>query len=341
MRLALVTLVSLVGSAGSAGAQPVTAPAACDVKIVRAPDDVRAVIESWVKAEPRCAVRLEVRVVPTQGGGLYLLVRDEHGRERERVVPDAQSAGVLVASWAADDSIIPDAPAGPAPAPAFGPELPPAPVQAPAAPPVAEAAPPAAAPVRVAAAPGLTPASAPVGITATAAPRPPSKRWLTIGAMGRMGEGDVQPFGVRAELDLRTRGNWVFAVGASLQNAEVGLYDGSGYGMIDTTDLRAVASIAWTKHRGRWQLRLGVGAGLMFTTAEGDFDGDLIQADGVSPTLELSALVARELTARWALTAGLILTATHQEYVIPSSSSMLVLTRDGETHGFAGLRRRF
>ena len=334
MRLVPVIVTLSLTLAASASAQPVTAPAGCDVKIIRAPDDVRAVIESWVKAEPRCAVRLEVRVVPTQGGGLYLLVRDEHGRERERVVPDAQSAGVLVASWAADDSIIPDAPAGPAPAAAFGPELPPV------AEPAAEPAPPTPAPVRVAAAPGLTPASAPVGITATAAP-PPSKRWLTMGAMGRMGEGDVQPFGVRAEIDLRTRGNWVFAVGASLQNAEVGLYDGSGSGMIDTTDLRAVASIAWTKQRGRWQLRLGVGAGLMFTTAEGDFDGDLIQADGASPTLELSALVSRELTARWALAAGLILTATHQEYVIPSSDSMLVLTRDGETHGFAGLRRRF
>lgn len=336
MRLAPVLVLTL-GLAGSAGAQPVTAPPTCDVKIVRAPDDVRAVIESWVKAEPRCAVALEVRVVPTQGGGLYLLVRDQNGRERERVVPDAQSAGVLVASWAADDSIIPDAPAGPAPAPLLGPDLPPAAAEAPPA-----AAPPAPAPVRVAAAPGLTPpASEPVGITAATAAPKPSNRWLSLGVMGRMGSDDYQSAGVRAELDLRTRGNWVFALGASIQHANIALYDGAGYGLVDATDLRAVASIAWTKHRGRWQLRLGAGAGLMFTSADGYFDSDNIQASGVTPTLELSALIHRELTARWALAAGLVLTATHQEYVIPSSDSMLVLTRGGETHGFAGLRRRF
>jgi hypothetical protein len=330
MRPVLVLAISLCSSV--AGAQPVTAPEGCDVKIMRAPDDVRAVIESWVKAEPRCAVALEVRVVPTQGG-LYLLVRDEHGRERERVVPDAQSAGVLVASWAADDAIIPD-PAPPT-AKAFGPDLPPAPEA-----PAAEA--PAPAPARVAAAPGLTPTSAPAGVTATAvaAPPPPS-RWLTLGAMGRMGNNEYQPFGVRGEYDLRTRGNWVFAVGGSLQHFQIGLYDGSAWGVVDTTDLRAVASIAWTKHRGRWQLRLGAGAGLMFSSADGDFAGDPIQASGVSPTLELSALIARELTRRWALTAGLVITATHQEYVVPTSDSMIVVTRGSETNGFAGLRRRF
>jgi hypothetical protein len=331
MRLALVSLASLASVAPLvASAQPVTAPAACDVKIVRAPDDVRAVIESWVKAEPRCAIALEVRVVPTQGG-LYLLVRDEHGRERERVVPDAQSAGVLVASWAADDSIIPDQ--APAPAPRFGPDLPPAPE-----PPQAEVVAPA--PARVAAAPGLTPpASTPVGVTATAAAPPPPTRWLTIGAMGGFSEADQ--VGVRAEYDLRTRGNWVFAVGASLQHVENELYDGYDWGNVETTDLRSVASIAWTKHRGRWQLRLGAGAGLMFSSAKGSFANDPIQASGVSPTLEVSALIARELTARWALAAGLVVTATQQEYVIPTSDSMIVLSRGSETNGFAGLRRRF
>ena len=300
MRLALVSLASLA-SVTLASAQPVTAPP-CDVKIVRAPDDVRAVIESWVKAEPRCAIALEVRVVPTQGG-LYLLVRDQHGRERERVVPDAQSAGVLVASWAADDSIIPDQ--APAAAATIGPDLPPTPE-----PPQADVVAPA--PARVAAAPGLTPpASTPVGVTATAAAPPPgSKRWLTMGVMGQAGR--AEPIGVRAELDLRTRGNWVFAVGASLQYVENELYDGYSWGNVETTDLRAVASIAWTKHRGRWQLRLGAGAGLMFSGADGNFDGQPIQASGVSPTIEVSALISRELTARWALSAGLVVTATDQ-----------------------------
>lgn len=76
----------------------------CDVSIVRAPDHVRAEIERWVATEPACASALEVRVVET-GDGLYVFARDGRGFTRERLVPDATSAGVLVASWAAADSI--------------------------------------------------------------------------------------------------------------------------------------------------------------------------------------------------------------------------------------------
>lgn len=82
-----------------------TAEAApCEVSIPTAPVDVRIEIERWVRAEPRCGQPLEVRVVPTEGS-FYLFARDPAGRVRERVVPDAQSAGVLVASWIADDSV--------------------------------------------------------------------------------------------------------------------------------------------------------------------------------------------------------------------------------------------
>src|SRR5262245_50735019 len=87
------------------GAAPARADEAahCAVDVARAPADVRATIENWVASETHCAHAIEVRVVPTEGG-LYLYARDEHGVVRERVVPDAQAAGVLVASWVADDS---------------------------------------------------------------------------------------------------------------------------------------------------------------------------------------------------------------------------------------------
>ncbi len=88
--------------AGTAYAQPVTRP--CHVTVALAPDDVRAEIDAWVRAEPRCERELEVRVVPTDDG-LYLQARDGTGHVRERVVPDAQSAAVLVVSWMADDSL--------------------------------------------------------------------------------------------------------------------------------------------------------------------------------------------------------------------------------------------
>jgi len=97
MRVAVVGICSVVAVA-SAHAD------VCRVTIARAPDDVREVVEGWVRAEPRCRGELEVRIVPTDGG-LYLLALDGSGRSRERVVPDAQSAGALIASWAADDRV--------------------------------------------------------------------------------------------------------------------------------------------------------------------------------------------------------------------------------------------
>jgi hypothetical protein len=110
MRVAVTAI--LVASAGVAAAQP--APETpCAVNIAHAPDDVRSVVETWVRGEARChGGELEVRIVPTDGG-FYLFARDTSGRVRERVVPDAQSAGVLVASWAADDGV--EAPPPPPP----------------------------------------------------------------------------------------------------------------------------------------------------------------------------------------------------------------------------------
>lgn len=103
------TLV-LLALAGQAAAQPVTRPERdCKVTIALAPADVRTEIEAWVTSEPRCEHELEVRVVPTKAG-YYISARDERGRVRERVVPDAQSAAVLVVSWMADDSLGPTFP---------------------------------------------------------------------------------------------------------------------------------------------------------------------------------------------------------------------------------------
>jgi hypothetical protein len=85
----------------------VSAPAAaapCVVEVVRAPEGVREVVDHWVAAEPQCAATLEVRIVETEGG-LYVIARDARGHLHDRVVPDAQTAGVLIASWAADDAV--------------------------------------------------------------------------------------------------------------------------------------------------------------------------------------------------------------------------------------------
>jgi hypothetical protein len=127
--LGAATIVA--GMAGSALAQPapddrqepvvvqgvheVSRPAypGCSVTFLRAPDEVRAVIEKWVAAEPDCSTSIELRVVPTERNTLYLVATRPDGRIHEREVPDAAAAGVLVASWVADDGTAPVAPPEP------------------------------------------------------------------------------------------------------------------------------------------------------------------------------------------------------------------------------------
>ncbi len=107
MRWVLVSSIVTVFAA-PARAQPVTGAEDCAVTIVRAPHEVRTEIEAALAPEP-CTMPLEVRVVPTEGG-FYVLARDFGGRVRERVAPDARTAAVLVASWAAGDRLAPQSP---------------------------------------------------------------------------------------------------------------------------------------------------------------------------------------------------------------------------------------
>lgn len=165
------TAIALLLAGHAAGAQPVTHP--CRVTVATAPPDVRAEIESWVAAEPRCVRELEVRVVVTEGG-LYLSATDPTGHVRDRVVPDAQSAAVLVVSWMADDSL------GPTP-PTVEPQTDndtPTPVERPASPADDE--------------------ESPFGLGSHTRFHPSQQRYLTLGVLGRDHEGPV----VRAQLDL-------------------------------------------------------------------------------------------------------------------------------------------
>jgi len=293
-------------------AQPVTSPAHCEVTIARAPEDVREVIEAWVRAEPRCTTTLEVRVVPSDGG-LYLFARDGNGRVRERVVPDAQSVGVLIASWIADDAI-------------DGVEAPPPSVQV--VPPHRERGP-------MLAPPGETPAIA----TTSAPSAPPVGRWFTLGAMTQVGGSGAA--GVRGELDLLARGRWRLAVGLTGSQAHLTLQGASSTGHLATTDVRAVASIARTSTFGRWQLRISAGAGVVRTNASGELDGDSITASGAFPTAEASVLFGRELGRTWAVTAGPVVTWYSQSYeVFQGGGPMELQRRDTELMAFAGLRHR-
>lgn len=90
--------------ASIAVAAPVRAGAEACAVTVQAPAEVRAVVDRWVAGEARCGAALEVTIEPA-AGGLMLTARDARGGRRVRVVPDAQTAGVLIASWAADDRL--------------------------------------------------------------------------------------------------------------------------------------------------------------------------------------------------------------------------------------------
>jgi len=84
------------------------------LRLARVPSDVQAVVDTWVHTEPACATALDVSMEPVDGG--YIVnARDDRGTLRVRFVPDAQTAGVLIASWSADDRVGPADPGALAP----------------------------------------------------------------------------------------------------------------------------------------------------------------------------------------------------------------------------------
>jgi len=172
MRFVSAALIALAVSPAAAETAT-SAGTACEVRFVRAPDDVRHVIESWLAAEPHCTSSIDLRVLPI-AEGYYLLAQRPDGRIHERVVPDSQSAGVLVASWVADDWVAPRPGAPAAPLTGSVPQY-------------------------------TTPSETSVIDVAPAPSRTDgSPRWLTLGAM--FDTDDNADGGLRAELDVFSRG---------------------------------------------------------------------------------------------------------------------------------------
>jgi hypothetical protein len=312
----------LVAAPASVGAQPVTQPKACQVTIARAPDDVRAVVETWVRSEPQCSVALEIRIVRTDGG-LYLLAQDERGRIRERIVPDAQTAGVLVASWIADDNapapaVAPPATVPPTAAPpAAMPVMPPGPAPM-AAPPIAPVSAP---PAAVSAPPGESlspPGLVPVSVAASAPAR--RSKWLAATAMAPLGEGSGA--GLRLDADLIRRGKWLFGAAVSGSNSQMDLMSSSGLGSMTVDDYKAVAYVARVSSFGRWELRPSVGVGVVYTTGRAWDPYMNYSLSGAFPTVEASLGVSRELGASWAIYGGPLATVVDQQFEVFAPSDL-------------------
>lgn len=283
MRRALVIALGL--AAAPAVAQPVTRPDACGATIAYAPDDVRAVIEDWLRGEPSCSSTLEVRVVPTDGG-LYLFARDEHGRVRERVVPDAQSAAVLVASWMADDT-------RPAPPPPL--DL----------------------PRHESPARGEAPPPRSTTELVDGGPSEPRRtsagHWLALGPM-LVARGN----GLRAELDLHSWGAWTLGVSASAVDSDgiamyIDRYNQPMTTSMDIVDTSGLASLTWRLDVGGWQLRPSAAIGFTYTRTSIAMVDDTdpwnpysysIDDDGLAPTAELALRIGHRLGNSWQIDAG-------------------------------------
>jgi hypothetical protein len=214
----------------------VSAPASaapCAVTVVRAPDGVREVVDHWIAAEPHCASALEVRIVET-AEGLYVVAQDRDGRIRDRVVPDARTAGVLIASWAADDSV----PFAHAPAPIIAPEL---------------------------------GEEAPTDRLAESQALASEHHWIRFGMIRGLGGAMLSlgndtgerslSTGVRGTVGVWSRGAWT--IDASLDFVDdLPLAVGYGGGAIGIREYNAFANLGYVLRSGRWSVTPALGLGV-------------------------------------------------------------------------------
>lgn len=306
-RCACLVLLSIVAHAPAhAESRP------CAVTIVRAPDDAKATVERWLAKEP-CATPLTVRIIETEGQ-LYIYAQDERGRVRERIVPDAESAGVLIASWTADDGI---AIAEPAPI-------------------VARAAPIVVAPAPV--------RDTPHDLTAVfrPAPPPPPAHWLSLAA------GAGSGVGLRAEVEALRRGS--FSANVQLAWAASAMNDlddpqSTGIYVAHFEDLSALVSIHYTWPFARsWHVRAGLGAGLVASQlALSYFDqhtGVTANADAslASAVAEASLLIGYTLTDHRQVELGPVGTVANQRWYMVNQMETLIRA-PGSLLIFAGVRR--
>jgi hypothetical protein len=277
-------LIAIVSLAGSAVAQPVDPPPLveahpCTVTIVRAPDDVRREIEDWVHREVSCRISLDVRVIPTDGG-LYLLARESTGKLHERLVPDGQAAGVLVASWVANDSL------DPLPQPSLVPVAP-VPELIPAVPMVVP--------------PGdlmLRGAPAPCNTLACRGPRRAATWGLGVTVLPISNSGAR----LRADFDVMRAGG--FAAGLVLAGASSAAerMDYPSYGTRQhRVDARGLGGLSWTVYHGAWSARVQAAAGVVWSHIFKDADNGIFAKNWAAAVFEASILFGYHVSDEWSV----------------------------------------
>jgi len=289
MRSSLIA--AIVAVAAPAVAQPVTSPTACSVDLVRAPDEVRNAVERSLAEAGHCSVALEVRIVPTKDG-LYIMARDDRGTVRDRVVPDAQTAAALIASWADDGQPAPIATID------FHADVRLAPMQGLPVPPA-------------------TPALAPVANAVDdGGPRPDAQPHHWIGEFLLFGGGVATFHGLRAEADVIYHPSWTAGVSATIaQSRNINSMSEE----LTISDLGMTVYVAHPFSLGGWGFRPAAGLGLVYTRAN-DFgpnaEGMLgfQPSEKVSPIAEGSLLASHALVGHLAASAGLVVTVYGQHF---------------------------
>ena len=292
MRRFALTAAFVMAGAQTAAAQEPT----CSVTFVRAPDDVRHVIERWLANEPRCVSSIELRVLPTDDG-YYLLAQRPDGHIHERIVPDATAAAVIVASWVADDWTV--SPARPLPT---------------TPPPTIEQ---------------IVTTPAPSVVTHVVAEPSDSRigRWVTLGPMISMSAGGG--YGARAEVDVLRSGPWIAGVGLVASTSVIETQSINGANWISVADFELLGTVTRVFTSGRWSLRPTFGLGAAFTSAAAGYvdypvgqpwpDDVMTGGKTVSVVTEASLMLARRFGERWAASAGPIATYLNQD--MPSNTA--------------------
>jgi hypothetical protein len=319
-----------------------TAGGPCNVNIVRAPDPVRQTIERWL-ANEHCTLALQVRIIPTEGG-LYVLATDDHGRVRERIVPDAASAGVLIASWAADDGLGGAAPP-PGIADAGGPPVAPPAAPPPMGPPAGGYGPPAA---------GYGPSYGNGG--AYGGP-PPSFNSMSFRAPGQYSPNDELPpppeaqhpakllalsagfganssGGLRLELELWNRSNWIIGASAGLTGSQMSVddyYGSNSYYNASVTDFTLAVTLGRIARWGDWYMRGNVGVGLMIsslTLDQYDYQSYMDTSGSgseTSPYIEAGLFVGHSIgsSKQWEIEAGPVLSYSKQDWYLTNTNTTM------------------
>jgi hypothetical protein len=289
----------------------------CAVSIVRAPDDVRVAVESWVAKEV-CTTPLTVRIIETDGG-YYIYAVDDHGRVQERTVPDAQSAGVLIASWTADDGIAKPEPTPPPAAPE----------------PVVSHEP----------IPQVTPTAPTAPTTLALVDHPPAKhvapsestRWLSFaGGAG----GSNRGAGARVELEVMRTGAFSAVVHVAYGNSHMTASDSVNSYDATFDDLSAMIGLHYTlRFASAWHLRAGFAVGVMATEMSLEASpGAATNPQTSTAVSEGSLMFGYTLTDHWEVEVGPVATLANEHWHLSDQMETLVRA-PGSLVLFAGVRR--